>query len=484
MSEYLSRPLLDVRPDFKRLTAGQLDDFTFQTIGMGKATPWKVTSGPKRTVSMEFLFGTHPEQKTFRQFFGDLKGRRYGFWLPIWLNEYSIVEDASMSATEITVRRAELADSLADFENFRHLVLCTWDKIECYEIDSVAEDGDNEVITLTSGLTTALVANDTVCGGLLFARLAGDTIKYTHKNDIVSRVNVQFTELPAEYTTEHEGSAPIYLYKFTKGLDNWRFGNWGMNVTAGGNTWERANVTHTNIRAGIDVLSDQIQIRFGTDQTYPTNPLRYFNNRLTAEDMTVTVYKTDLSTLTVDTTAPLFVGKVERVQFEDKGIIVAQVSSIFRVGEVPLPQKAVQRLCNNRLFDGVCSLVAATYTTAGTISAQSTTIVLPYVEATAFGTKATTEDDPNWFALGKVTVGTEVRLCVGQDGNRLYLDAPFAGADIAEAVSATAGCDKRIGTCELKFGNLDNYLGFPYIPSVDPNLEALVTPRPSGGKKG
>jgi len=34
-------------------------------------------------------------------------------------------------------------------------------------------------------------------------------------------------------------------------------------------------------------------------------------------------------------------------------------------------------------------------------------------------------------------------------------------------VRLEAGCDKRMGTCQLKFNNLLNFQGFPDIPGDD-----------------
>ena len=70
-------------------------------------------------------------------------------------------------------------------------------------------------------------------------------------------------------------------------------------------------------------------------------------------------------------------------------------------------------------------------------------------------------------SAGKVTVGIEVRMCVGQNGNRLYLHAPFKNAQIGNNASALAGDDKRIGTCQRKFNNVANFLGFSYMPNTN-----------------
>jgi hypothetical protein len=118
-----------------------------------------------------------------------------------------------------------------------------------------------------------------------------------------------------------------------------------------------------------------------------------------------------------------------------------------------------------------------------TTAATLTDVQPTFVEAAAFGTAATAHTDPNWFALGRVTVGNEVRMVVGQDATKLYIDEPFYAAAIGAAAAAKPGCDKRVFTCFNKFNNLDNTVQFPYLPSRNPQFEALLLPQTTGGKK-
>jgi hypothetical protein len=144
----------------------------------------------------------------------------------------------------------------------------------------------------------------------------------------------------------------------------------------------------------------------------------------------------------------------------------------------------MQRTCNWRTYDGIgCKANPADFTTTGTITALSSGSP-PYVEAAEFGAKATAQNDPNWFALGKVTVGDETRTCTGQNGTRLYLNFGFVRAKVGDAISALAGDDKRVTTCDKKFGQLINHSGMPYIPNNSPQLDSMEQPSATGGKKG
>lgn len=82
-----------------------------------------------------------------------------------------------------------------------------------------------------------------------------------------------------------------------------------------------------------------------------------------------------------------------------------------------------------------------------------------------------------WFERGRIVAlsGTAEGL-VGvvkndrrdADGRTLELwQALGAGVAAGDELRLEAGCDKRPGTCRLKFGNLVNFRGFPHVPGED-----------------
>ena len=58
-------------------------------------------------------------------------------------------------------------------------------------------------------------------------------------------------------------------------------------------------------------------------------------------------------------------------------------------------------------------------------------------------------------------------MIVSDYGNGVELLYPVA-IEPATSVQLTVGCDHSTSTCESRFGNLDNYGGFPAIPSKNP----------------
>lgn len=90
---------------------------------------------------------------------------------------------------------------------------------------------------------------------------------------------------------------------------------------------------------------------------------------------------------------------------------------------------------------------------------------LDVLDGTAEGLWGSVKDDQTTGALREITLWHPLRArVVPQDRIRLL-----------------AGCDKRAGTCRLKFNNLLNYQGFPDLPGDD---WVMSTPRSSGTNTG
>jgi uncharacterized phage protein (TIGR02218 family) len=274
---------------------------------------------------------------------------------------------------------------------------------------------------------------------------------------------------------------PIFLIEVARGQTVWRFTNYGVERVIDGELWTPENVEIGSVKTGFDFLAESVDLTFGTDRV--DHPMRYYvGNPRAMEQTSISIFKVDAADVSIDRSNPYYVGVVGNNQPQAGGTITIRCSSLFRINEAPVPRPKMQRLCNHRFGDVNCTIDLATVTVAGAVTALQAADP-PYVEAAIFGATATDKNDPNWLALGRVIIGSEQRMCVGQAGNRLYLDAPFNFASAGQQVSASAGCDKRIHTCLNKFNNLNNFLGFPYMPNQTSVEAALTLTAKVGGKK-
>lgn len=129
------------------------------------------------------------------------------------------------------------------------------------------------------------------------------------------------------------------------------------------------------------------------------------------------------------------------------------------------------RLCDAVLGDARCKaeVTGTEFKGAGTVMSveDNRRLVVSGLDGFAAG----------WFARGRLeftggdNAGFSIQLAahdVGAAGVVLVLEErpPFAVAE-GHGFEVRAGCDKRWGTCGVKFGNSLNFQGFPHIPGDD-----------------
>ena len=176
-----------------------------------------------------------------------------------------------------------------------------------------------------------------------------------------------------------------------------------------------------------------------------------------------------------DNTAPgkytRFVGKFGPCDIEHKTITVPAESYIAQL-QATFPKTLILPSCSNRLFDNVCSLLAADYTQSGTVGAGASATQIPLT--------GISEAD-GYYNLGRV------KFTSGANAGQTRAIKSFASgvATLAypldhvpatgDAIDVTAGCDKTRSTCQGRFANLAHFRGFPYVPDPSTQLGGTVS---------
>jgi len=133
--------------------------------------------------------------------------------------------------------------------------------------------------------------------------------------------------------------------------------------------------------------------------------------------------------------------------------------------------RVYQKPCTAVLGDGDCTL---------DLDTEGFTTELPVQvseDARIFRWEGLRTFEEGWFARGRLdfTSGAAAGLWgvikhdrYEGDDRVIELWEPIRGkVQVADTVKLTAGCDKRLETCRVKFNNIRNYQGFPDLPSED-----------------
>lgn len=164
----------------------------------------------------------------------------------------------------------------------------------------------------------------------------------------------------------------------------------------------------------------------------------------------------------------LFGGSVSTV-YCDRLDVRISVKSMLEKFNVMMPRRIYQAACANALFDHSCGLVKANYGWGGggSILAGSTALLLI----------TTNSNMPvGWSALGTVefisgqNAGQKRTVKLSNIGFfELVAKLPYTPA-IGDVFIAYPGCDKTMGTCNIKFGNIVKFRGQPFIPRPESAL--------------
>jgi uncharacterized phage protein (TIGR02218 family) len=160
----------------------------------------------------------------------------------------------------------------------------------------------------------------------------------------------------------------------------------------------------------------------------------------------------------------IFVGQIKNVSFK------GATANIECVGfehflKMPVPTLRYQLTCNWKLFDSHCKIAPEDYKVSAVVTLDATETKLT---SATFGGY-----DDGYFTGGFVEFGDDSRTIVAHEGNTITIAYRMKSLTDNDSVDAWPGCDGRAETCRDKFDNINNFLGFPFIPVDNP---AIRTP--------
>lgn len=130
------------------------------------------------------------------------------------------------------------------------------------------------------------------------------------------------------------------------------------------------------------------------------------------------------------------------------------------------------KTCRASLGDARCKVDMAAYTVSGTVQTN----------ATEKGFTDTNRNEQNgYFDYGKITFTSGTNQGVEMEvkefrGGAFSMSLPLPHAlENGDGYSVQAGCDRRVLTCQNRFGNVMNFRGEPHVPGLDTVLETSAT---------
>lgn len=264
---------------------------------------------------------------------------------------------------------------------------------------------------------------------------------------------------------ERFGGRPRELFTFALGADMWRYTSAGSAVTvaATGLTYVPALIGRGRIQRSDESGAVTVAVKLGRGVAVVE---RLIESRSQPAALAIHRHQPG-DALSVPIL--LAYGDVVGLTMQPDGWVAANLVTAEGSFALPFPRPVIDRQCQWQTYSPDCGLDEANFSFATTVTARDrTTLTVDSVDG----------HDDNYYTLGQL---------VYTDGARRYrffissqldttlqivggLPDSFAAALESGPVAVTliAGDDKLNHTCSQKFANIDRFLGFRYLPVLDP----------------
>lgn len=247
-------------------------------------------------------------------------------------------------------------------------------------------------------------------------------------------------------------SVPTILYEFQLGAQQWLYANGERDVVLGGKRYLSCAISDSGINQSGDTDGDDMTITMPADAEFT----KLFRGNPPSQFLRATIRNLNRG----DTEAPIvwagLVKNGKRVSDVEYSVICKVLTaSLNRVGI----RLAWGRGCPHALYDRRCKVMKSDYARVVQISA---------VNGTGFTAPVFSLGDGylvGGFVEFTVIAGVIERQAIeAHVGTRVTLLGSTQGLTNGMFVTVYPGCDRVPSTCEQKFNNLSNYLGFDFMP--------------------
>lgn len=258
----------------------------------------------------------------------------------------------------------------------------------------------------------------------------------------------------ANYELSDHNGQPVELYHFQRGLQAWRYTSAESDFVVSGVPYESTQVARSNISQLNDISGVTLSLTFARDHEFASEYLGFTPELVT----TVTIYRVHRGDTDVELST-YWKGRVISGVASDNELTLECESVFTSMRRVGLRAKFLLN-CRHALYSQSCGVNMDLFKVSGPIQGATNTVI----SMAAAGLL------PNdWFTGGILRLQSgAARFIVKHNGSTLTINRPFLESTVGLNVDIFPGCDHLRSTCSIKFNNVLNYGGFPYIPGVNP----------------
>lgn len=260
----------------------------------------------------------------------------------------------------------------------------------------------------------------------------------------------------------------IELYRFVRGTEVWTYTSGNEPVTYGGETYWKTPLGRGVTETRKELARASLEVRIDVLDPLAQDLL----SGIVDQVVTLTVYSQDQET---DTTTIEWKGRLSSNQ-PNKDRLIMKFESIFTSLRRPGLRARYQKTCRHVLYGSGCGLLKEDFATSGElVSVDGVTVEVTEAAAQPDGyyTGGMLGAANGTFGFIIAHAGAVLTLQRPLDDLSVTLGGSGWGESYGNAWGGSyatlyPGCDRRKQTCLDKFANLNNFGGFPWIPSKNP----------------
>lgn len=260
----------------------------------------------------------------------------------------------------------------------------------------------------------------------------------------------------ATYENSVQRGTPVELYEFVQGTQRWNYASCAEPVIRLGQTFRPSSIKRDRIKQSTDVFKNGVRLTFPRDDEFAGQFLGFSPENVTA----VTILRGHQDD--PDNQFQVYwKGRVLSVRATESQVEL-ECEPIYTSIRRPGLRAKFEYGCRHVLYGRGCGVNRELYRHDGTVLSLSASL---NVEVTGVAGMY-----PDGYFTGGILVAPDgaSRFIVAHAGGVVTLSRPIRSLGGGQAVRLYPGCDHLRTTCNIKFNNLDNFGGFPWIPSRNP----------------
>ena len=263
------------------------------------------------------------------------------------------------------------------------------------------------------------------------------------------------------YEESRDTGTPIELYEFIQGTKRWNFVSGVNSITRQGQTFNPSSIQRDGVKLTSDVFKGAITISMPRGDSFASQ----FIAIPPEETTSVTIYRGHYG----DADSEFVVywkGRIVGVKTSGNQIDL-ECESVFTSIKRPGLRACYEYGCRHALYLKGCNVNRELYRLSGSVLSISNGLVVTVQGA------ASQADD---YFTGGILVAPDgaSRFLTAHTGDTVTLTSPIVSLAGEQTVSLYPGCNHLKETCLNKFSNLNNFGGFPWIPSTNPYSSTIV----------